>query len=81
MRIQLTVFCAAVALFYSTVASATTRAQALAMPMGSWPGHFECLKDEQGNLTGYRDEEISVTDAPGQGNVLTRSFRDRTCHN
>jgi hypothetical protein len=68
------------ALALSANASATTSNDALAMPLGSWPSHLACLLDTNGNMTGYREEEILVTDAPDQGNVLSRPFPDPTCH-
>ena len=83
MRIQFMVvaaLAAATGSSFSAEAGATTRADAQAMPLGSWPAHLECLKDDNGNMTGAREEEIVVTDAPGEGNVLTRSFPDPTCH-
>ena len=83
MRIQFAIPAALAtltALCFSGDASAATRAAALAMPLGSWPAHLKCVKDDYGNLTGFRVEKIVVTDAPGQGNVLTRSFPDPTCH-
>jgi len=77
--ILLSVLTVLTALAMSANASATTQDEALAMPLGSWPSHFDCLLDDNGNMTGYREEEIVVTDAPGQGNVLSRSFPDPTC--
>ena len=65
-------------LLLSAHAAATTRDDALAMPSGTWPAHLACTKNEDGTFTGQREEEIAVTDAPGEGNVLTRTFTDPT---
>jgi hypothetical protein len=70
---------AIVLLAYSALALATTRAQALAMPLGTWPKQLDCFHDDQGKPTGYRMEEIVVSDSSGKSSVLTRSFPDPTC--
>lgn len=70
---------AAVAMATSALAAATTRSEAAAMSPGDWPSHLACLKDNEGKLTGDREEEIVVTDAPEQGNVLSRPYPDITC--
>ena len=81
MRIQaiFSVLTVMAALAVSANASATTFDEAMAMPLGSWPSHMACLLDDNGNMTGNREEEIVVTDAPDQGNVLSRPFPDPTC--
>jgi hypothetical protein len=71
--------CALVSLFASATVSATASADAYLMPLGTWPTQLQCLTDDAGNPTAFRLEEITVTDAPDQGNVLTRPFPDTTC--
>jgi len=66
---------------FSTRVYATTKEEALKMPLGSWPSKLECVKDANGNYTGMRIEEIGITDSPQTGNVISRPFPDPSCHN
>ena len=68
-----------VAIAWPSAVKATTRPEALAMPLGTWPTKLACVRDANGKLNGMREEQIGITDSPQTGNVLTRSFPDSSC--